>query len=693
MTAAENPRDLDRRPDPEALLAEVLRKESPRGRLKIFLGYAPGVGKTYEMLQDARLAKRRGVDVVIGIVETHGRPETQALLEDLEIIPRRETPYRNITLREMDLDAIERRRPRLVLVDELAHTNAPGSRHEKRYQDIQSLLDRNIDVYTTVNIQHLESLNDRVAEITGIRMQETVPDFILDKADEIGVVDIPIEQLHERLQEGKVYVPELAGDALENFFKRGNLLALRELALRRVAGKLDQELINYMKARGIAGPWATSERLLVCVGASPYARRLLRKAFQMASDLKAEWYAVYVETPTHMTLSQKERADLTDTLALARDLGAKVVSLSGTDVGQEIVRFASREKISKVVLGRPRGSFLRQMLYRSPVYEILKESVDFDTYFIAPSKEDLPWAIPVAPHGVRRRFFAWRDYLLATLTIVPITAIAALLFYVFHIKSVVVLFVLAPMASALFFGIGPSLFVSVVSALVYDYFYTAPYFSFRISNPDIGLEVVIFVVTSILTAQLAKLVRRQQQALSMRLGQMEILSDMGKELLGIPNIGEIVMEAAGPIDDHVRSTLKFMKVTVQDAIAGTTLRYLDRALHLPCVVILWEGGEKARVWAKSDPGLSLTDKDQAILQWVLTHDQPAGKGTKTLEASDYCFIPISSKGTSNGAIGLQSDFGLLLPQERTLISAIANLAAVSLENLEAQTSESTPRPT
>jgi two-component system sensor histidine kinase KdpD len=252
----------DGRPDPEALLAEVLKKESSRGRLKIFLGYAPGVGKTYGMLEEALVARRRGVDVVVGIVETHGRPETEALASDLETMPRRQVPHRSVVLREMDLDAIEKRRPRLVLVDELAHTNAPGSRHERRYQDIQALLDQNIDVYTTVNIQHLESLNDKVAEITGIHVRETVPDFVIDGADEISVVDIPIEQLHERLREGKVYVPDLAGTALDHFFKRGNLLALRELALRRVAGKLDQELINYMKARGIAGPWATSERLL-----------------------------------------------------------------------------------------------------------------------------------------------------------------------------------------------------------------------------------------------------------------------------------------------------------------------------------------------------------------------------------------------------------------------------------------------
>jgi two-component system sensor histidine kinase KdpD len=692
MKAPDRQRDHDRRPDPEALLAEVLKKENPRGRLKIFLGYAPGVGKTYEMLEEALAARQRGVDVAIGIVETHGRPETQALASDLETTPRRQVPHRNVVLQEMDLDAIERRRPRLVLVDELAHTNAPGSRHERRYQDIQTLLDQNIDVYTTVNIQHLESLNDKVTEITGIHVRETVPDFVIDGADEISVVDIPIEQLHERLREGKVYVPDLAGTALDNFFKRGNLLALRELALRRVAGKLDHELINYMKARGIAGPWATSERLLVCVGASPFASRLVRKAFQMAADLKAEWYAVYVETSTHVALTQKERSDLADTLALAQELGAKVATLSGTDVGQEIVRFATNERVTKVILGRPRASFLRQLLFRSPVYELLRKSAGFDIYFIAPAADSPPEPGPGGVRGKRPRPVVWKNYALAALTILPVTAVAAVLFYGFHVQTLVVLFVLAPMASAFFFGIGPSLFVSALSAIVYDYLFTRPYFSLDVANAEIALEIVIFVLTSILTAQLARLVRRQQAALSMRLGQMEILSEMGKELLAIPNPGQIVVEAAGPVDEHVRRTLKFMKVTIQEGIAATALRYLDRALHLPCLVVLREARGKPRVWAGSDQELALTPKDQAIVEWVFTHDQPAGKGAGTLQASDFCFLPISSKGSCLGAIAIQFDFGMLLPHERALISAIANLAAVALENLDLQTSPSHGKP-
>lgn len=676
------------KPDPQALLSEVMKEESRRGRFKIFLGYAPGVGKTYKMLEHARIAKERGIDVVVGVVETHNRAETEKLLEGLEIIARREIDYKNVVLYEMDVEAIIRRRPQLVLVDELAHTNAPGSQYEKRFQDIEILLANKINVYTTVNIQHIESLNDTVAQITGVRIRETVPDNIFDKADEIDVVDIPLEQLQERLKEGKVYAPDLAGKALENYFKRGNLLALREIAFRRAANKLDQELINYMKARGIAGPWAISERLLVCIGVSPFAKKLVRKAYQMASELKAEWYAVYVETPGHLTLSQKERINLTETLGLAQELGAKVITLTGSEIGQEIVKFANKEKISKVVIGKPVGFFLRQMLARSPVFEILKESGRFDLYFIAPeseegSKADTPAVSPV----LSSKRTAWKNYFLASLTILPVTAIASLLFYGLHIKSLIILFIMAPMASAFFFGIGPSLFVSFLSPLIYDYFFTEPYFSLTIQDPSIILELVIFVVTAVLTGQLANLIRRQQEAITSRLGQMELLSDMGKELLAIPNLYQLITKAASPMDEQMNNTLKFMKITVQEGIAETILRYMDRAIHLPCFVILRKEDSPLHIWAKSGSELSLTTKENAIVEWIFAHNEPAGKGTKTLEGSDYFYLPISSKKKCLGVIGISSDYNLLLPNERILISAINNFAATALDNLEIQTED------
>jgi two-component system, OmpR family, sensor histidine kinase KdpD len=320
------------RPDPDALVREIRREEVKIGRLKIFLGYAPGVGKTYAMLQEAHTCRKRGEDVVVGIAETHGRTETEALLSELEIVPARQIPYNDIILKEFDLDAVLARKPALVLVDELAHTNAPGSRHPKRYQDVEELVENGIDVYTAINIQHFESQVDIVAQITGIRMQETVPDTILERADQVQVIDIPLEELNQRLKEGKVYVPEQARRAVDNYFQRGNLVALRELTLTLVARKMGTELVNYMRSKAISGPWPAGERVMVCVGPTPYATQLLRKAYKIAKDANAEWYAVYVSSPSFTELSANEKLHLSEALNLAEELGAKTSTLTGTDV-------------------------------------------------------------------------------------------------------------------------------------------------------------------------------------------------------------------------------------------------------------------------------------------------------------------------------------------------------------------------
>ena len=346
MKEREDPEE-EIRPDPDALLKEIGREEARRGRLKIFLGYAPGVGKTYAMLQEAHVLKNRGEDVVVGIVETHRRAETDALLAQLEMVPRRQVDYEGMVLQEFDIDAVLRRKPAVVLVDELAHTNAPGSRHPKRYQDVEDLIEKGIDVYTTVNIQHFESQVDVVAQITGIHVQETVPDSILEGADEVQVIDIPLEELTQRLKEGKVYVPDRARQAMENFFQRGNLVALRELTLTLAARKMGTELLNYMRAKAIAGPWPAGDRVMVCVAASPYASQLLRKAYAIAKAANAEWYAVYVSPPTFRELSDGEKLYLSEALNLAEELGAKVATLQGTDVAGEILRFARENNITE----------------------------------------------------------------------------------------------------------------------------------------------------------------------------------------------------------------------------------------------------------------------------------------------------------------------------------------------------------
>src|SRR5438034_2352588 len=348
---ADQRRDQDQRPSPEALLETIRREESPAGRLKIFVGAAPGVGKTYEMLQQARARKSDGYDIAVGVVETHGRKETQALLEGIEVIPRRRLEYKGQWLEEMDLDAVIARRPQIVLVDELAHTNAPGSRHPKRYLDVEELLNRGIDVYTTVNIQHIESLNDVVAQITHVRVRETVPDSVFDRADAIELVDITPDDLIERLKEGKVYVPKQAERALEHYFSPGNLTALRELALRRTADRVDEQLLTHMQAHAIPGPWAAGERILVCISEDPRAAGLVRYAKRLADRLHGPWTTLYVESRRSLQISEEERDRIADTLRLAQALGGEAVTVPSADrrIADDVIGYAQTNNVTHAI--------------------------------------------------------------------------------------------------------------------------------------------------------------------------------------------------------------------------------------------------------------------------------------------------------------------------------------------------------
>ncbi len=373
---ADQRRDSDQRPSPEALLEAARREEHRSGRLKIFVGAAPGVGKTYEMLQQARARKRDGYDIIVGVVETHGRKETQALLEGFEVVPRKRLEYRGQSLDEMDLDAIIARHPQIVLVDELAHTNAPGSRHPKRYLDVEELLRHGIDVYTTVNIQHIESLNDVVAQITHVRVRETVPDSVFDRADAIELVDITPDDLIERLKEGKVYVPKQAERALEHYFSPGNLTALRELALRRTAERVDEQLLTHMRAHAIPGPWAAGERILVCVSEDPRAAGLVRYAKRLADRLHAPFTALCVETRRSLQWSEVERDRVADTLRLAEALGGEAITVPGGDRGiaDDVISFAHANNVTQIIVGKSTRSRWFEILHGSVVHDLVRRS-------------------------------------------------------------------------------------------------------------------------------------------------------------------------------------------------------------------------------------------------------------------------------------------------------------------------------
>src|SRR5579871_1971388 len=385
--ATPEPLARDKRPSPEALLAAA--QEQGRGRLKIFLGAAPGVGKTYEMLETARAKIREGVDVVVGIVETHGRPETAALLEGFEVMPRQRIDYKGRVLEEMDLDAILARRPQLVLVDELAHTNAPGSRHPKRYLDVQELLVAGIDVYTTLNIQHVESLNDVVAQITRIRVRETIPDSVLDAAHEIELVDLTPEDLVQRLKEGKVYVRDQAERAIRHYFQPGNLTALRELALRRTAERVDDQMVNYMQAHAIAGPWAAGERVLVCVSESPSITALVRYARRAADRLHAKWTAIYIESQRHHSLSEAQRDRIAEALRLAERLGAETIRIPGRRIADELIAYASANNITQIIIGKSERSRWFELLHGSVVRDLVKRAGNISVHVRAIKDDEI----------------------------------------------------------------------------------------------------------------------------------------------------------------------------------------------------------------------------------------------------------------------------------------------------------------
>src|SRR6476659_3749373 len=427
---ADQRRDSDQRPSPEALLEAARREEHKSGRLKIFVGAAPGVGKTYEMLQQARARKRDGYDIIVGVVETHGRKETQALLEGFEVVPRKRLEYRGQSLDEMDLDAIIARHPQIVLVDELAHTNAPGSRHPKRYLDVEELLRHGIDVYTTVNIQHIESLNDVVAQITHVRVRETVPDSVFDRADAIELIDLTPDALIQRLKEGKVYVPKQAERALEHYFSPGNLTALRELALRRTAERVDEQLLTEMRARAIPGPWAAGERVLVCISEDPRAAGLGRYTKRLADRLDASWTAPSVESKRSLQLSEEERDRIADTLRLAQALGGDPVTIPGGDrrIADDVVGFAQANNITQIVLGKSTRSAWFELLHGSVVRDLLRCCGNISVHVIAGEdldKESIPRK--TVRTADRPEPFDPRPYLFALLAVAVATGISSIL--------------------------------------------------------------------------------------------------------------------------------------------------------------------------------------------------------------------------------------------------------------------------
>ncbi|MEO8199919.1 MAG: sensor histidine kinase KdpD [Gemmatimonadota bacterium] len=641
--------DSYRRPDPDALLAQV-REEEPlvhKGRLKIFLGASPGVGKTYSMLEKARAKRADGIDVVVGIVETHGREETHRLVDGLELLPRHTTEYHNARIDEFDLDAALARRPALLLVDELAHTNAPGSRHAKRWQDVEELLASGIDVYTTLNVQHIESLNDVVAQITGVTVRETLPDSVLDSAEEVELVDVTADVLLQRLREGKVYVPEVAARALDQFFRKGNLIALRELALRRTAERVDAQMRGYRRTRGIQDTWPAGERLLVCVAPGPAGARVVRAARRLASRLGADWIAAHVETPGFAAVSEKDRESLNESLRLAEQLGARTVVLSGQNLAEEILAHARASNVTKIVVGKPARARWQDRIRGSLLDALARGSEDIDVYAISGEAAESAGGRPI------RRPIATGQYVGAVLVILAVTIINMVLRDLIQTVDIAMIYLLAVVIASSRYAQAPSLIASVLSIALFDFCFVPPYFTFSVSDANYTLTFGVMLVVSILVSRLTARIRLQAEAAREREQRTAALYGMSRELAG------------------ARS---------EEAAAGIADRHVGRTFDGQAVILLPDAeGQLTPVGAS--PATHLDDKERGVARWVLDHGQIAGQGTSTLPAATGLYIPLISSGTTVGVIGAWPTDPKRFqdPIQRQLLETFADQAAVALE--------------
>ncbi|MGH8462362.1 MAG: DUF4118 domain-containing protein [Stenotrophobium sp.] len=652
----ENAASEPQRPSPEALLLQA-QKEN-RGRLKIFLGAAPGVGKTYEMLSVARRKLLDRVDVVIGVVETHGRAETEAQVDGFEVVPRHGIPYKDRVLQEMDLDAILARRPKLVLVDELAHTNAPGSRHPKRYQDVEELLAAGIDVYSTLNIQHVASLNDVVASITHVQVRETVPDSVLESADDIEVVDLTPDDLIQRLREGKVYHGDAGARALQGYFTPSNLTALRELALRRTAERVDEQLREHRRARGVQQVWAAADRVLVCVNESAFSEDLVRYAKRAADRLNASLLALYLETPRSMQLSEAQHEQVSKTLRLATELGAETMTLpGGINIARTVLQLAREQNITQIVVGKSRRSRLFELMHGSVVRDLVYQSDNITVQVMA----EQPRADKAKDTHVRRvvtQSWRWNPprhfgyaviyVALATLAGLPIERIT-------HLPNVSLVYLPAVMLSAARFGLLPSLLAAVLSALSYNFFFLPPLYTFTIGDPANALAFVAFLAIAVFTSRLTSRVRAQAEMAGEQAALTAELFKFSRRIAGLRRLDELMSATAAQV---------------------------NQMLHVQTALLSWDS-DALRLRGSVPHGVKLDESDLAAAAWCRDKARVTGRGSDTLPGARWLFLPMQAGSGTVGVLGVRreaADFHLDA-QERRLLDALVDLVAIAVERV------------
>jgi two-component system sensor histidine kinase KdpD len=662
------------RPDPDALLAKVQEQErrEARGKLRIYFGASAGVGKTYAMLSAARELQAAGHDLAIGIVETHGRSETETLLEGLEVLARKAIGYRGKSLTEFDIDAALARRPSLILVDELAHTNAPGSRHPKRWQDVEELLNAGIDVFTTVNVQHLESLNDAVGGITGIRVAETLPDTVFDEADEVVLVDIPADELLLRLKAGKVYQGAQAEHASQNFFRKGNLIALRELALRRTADRIENDVQAYRIEKSINAVWKTDAALLACVGPHPGMENVVRSAARLASQLNTDWHAIYVETPQLQRLPSARRERILKALKLAQDLGAKTAILSGSDIAQAITHYARSQNFSKVIVGRGRSTWpwrkahAQRIAARAPDIDLIEIGRPSLTETCAAEEAngngagaDKAPASEAPPSFTRGRSPYWR-YGWAVAASLLTALIATPLLPYFDLANIVMLFLLTVVLVAARSGRGPAAVATFVGVAAFDFFFVPPRFSLVVSDLQYTVTFAVMLAVGLITGQLTSSLRYQARVASHRESRSRALYEFARELSGVLETEQIF-----------EATRTFIQRAFR---AKATLLLPDEAGRLQ---------PPSAVQGVSTPMLNIGVLDMGIAQWAFDRATPAGVGTDTLPGSKFFYLPLVAPMRTRGVLAIQPESRrwIWIPEQRQHLDTFATLAAIALERV------------
>jgi two-component system, OmpR family, sensor histidine kinase KdpD len=641
----------DPRPDPDALLAAINKAEArqKRGQLKIFFGMAAGVGKTYSMLEAALQRQADGVDVMIGYVETHGRAETEEMAVGLPVVARQKLDYRGAQFEEMDLDAILARHPQLVLVDELAHTNIPGARHPKRYHDVLELLDAGIDVYTTINVQHLASRADTVRQITGVTIRETVPDSILEMADEIELIDLAPEELQKRLAEGKVYLGERAEAAAHNFFRTGNLTALREMSLRLTAERVDHQLQDYMQVKHIAGPWKSGERLMVAISPSPLSERLVRWTRRMAYNLEAPWLAVYVETP--QPLSTERQVQLSRNLDLARELGGEVITTSSEDISGALLRVARQRNVTQIVVGKPLRTRLREVLTGgSLVNRFIRLSGNIDVYVVTGDEaETTKRATPARP-ALHSNV---KQYLAAMFVVAAVTLLNLMAAHLINYRAVALVYLFAVLLIGLFVGRGPVLLAAALSAMLWDFLFIPPQLTMTISAFDDVLMFGMYFFAALATGQLTARLRSQERAVLHREERATALYLLTREVA---------------------------RAVTMDEVLKTAVDQIGRVFDAQVAIVLASPSGQLALAPHPASTLALTEKERSVATWSCTHRKPAGRFTDTLMLADAHYLPLLAPGGVVGVMGVRTRQTTPLSIEQAeLLETFASQVALSIE--------------